>query len=281
DITETKEGNDDFTPYVQSIGSSLIMKVWRYQVDCTNIKTDPLFICINDTSSYTGSLFELLIDITEDIRRSYGITEDSTEGCALQMGYMYTLRTWCGYKDQSFLLNLYTQYMLRNYIGGLLLCRELFFLLEGIQIPKRVRGNIFWDRCYEIFAFLPVRSNDIIGVEKEWRQMMTLGKPIDNVIFHYMVASNCSFEEAVSRAIRKHNLALKEFHDILRFFNNNKGSLIDLNETEKSVFEKSTSIMAESLACHIRGQTLMFRYKAGLQLTFEKRDIVEHMSLEI
>ncbi|CAG7818856.1 unnamed protein product, partial [Allacma fusca] len=209
DITETKEGDEGFTSYVQCVGS-LIMKIWRNEVGSANIKTHQLFHCIYRNSAYTGSLFRLLLDITEDMRRRYGISADSSEFCARRMGSMYTLRTWCGYKDQSFLLNPFTQYLLRNYTGGILFCLEFLLLLEKVEIPTRVRENTFWSRCYEIFGFLPVRSNDIIGVEKEWIQMMKHGKRIDNVIFHYMVATSCSFEEAVARAINKHNFALKE-----------------------------------------------------------------------
>ncbi|CAG7815566.1 unnamed protein product [Allacma fusca] len=183
------------------------------------------------------------------------------------------MQTWCGDKDLSHLLNHYTQYNLRVYTGGVRAIHELVFLLERFYIPNSVRENAFWIRCFEVAAFLSLRTNDVIGVEKEWRHKERTGKRADNVVFHYMEATNCSFEEAVDRGLNEHNLALKEFHDFFEFLKSNQDCLYELNEEERQIFMKSTFIMSECVACNIKGQSLMDRYNARLNLNFERSTV--------
>ncbi|CAG7821040.1 unnamed protein product, partial [Allacma fusca] len=199
DTTEDEEGSVHHAKYVKSVGK-IVNRIFRYQFETNeDIKHDSLYQSICEISRPVGSFLELLNDCAIDLKETFGVTKDLLEYYARSAGYIFSMQSWCGVKDQLHLLNPYTQYHLRIYTGGVCTMMDLIFLLEGIHIPRSVRDNAFWARYFEVSGFLPCRINDIIGVEKEWQQMKQFGKPVDNVIFHYMGATNCSFEQAVTR----------------------------------------------------------------------------------
>ncbi|CAG7732928.1 unnamed protein product [Allacma fusca] len=269
DETEAHIGSNEYSTFVGCVGR-IVYKIIRYQVPRTELKTDELFHYINQTSEFAGNILALIVDVAEDLKTNFGATQDSVEYLAGVSDKCFSLQAWLGRNDLSHLLNPYTQYHVRNMTGGILGGVEFVFALEEIYVPRTVRDNYFWNRCYEISGFLPLRANDVIGVEREWKAFKECGKSVDNTIYHYMETTNCSFEEAVTRCIRKHNFALKEFHDILKYSQKGLEFLHELNEEERMIFAKSTSTMGECMAYQIQGQMLMSRYNSGLELTFEK-----------
>ncbi|CAG7785157.1 unnamed protein product [Allacma fusca] len=276
DTTEAEVGEDHHGTYIMSIGRT-INNILQYQFDTIDdLKKDELYLKIAQISEPAGMFMELLHDCAIDLKIHFGVTQDLGKYFARTAAYCYVMQTWCGDKDLLHLLNPYTQYHMRVHTGGVRSIYEMVFLLERIYIPKSVRENPFWIRCLEVAGFLSVRSNDIIGVEKEWRQKERTGKRVDNVIFHYMEATNCTFEEAVSRGLRKHNFALKEFYDFFEFFKSNQDCLYELSEEEKQIFMESTFIMSECVACNIQGQVLMRRYNSHLEFNFERSSITMH-----
>ncbi|CAG7816727.1 unnamed protein product [Allacma fusca] len=269
DTTEEEEGNAHHAPYVKSVGA-MVTKILQYDFKTQEeLKRDKLYGSITQISKLAGSLMELLNDCAMDLKEHFGVTKDMGQYFSRQSGYIYSMQSWCGVNNQQHYLNPYTQYHLRQFTGGICALQEIVFLLEGIHVPRSVRDNPFWARCLEVAGFLPTRVNDIISVEKEWKQVKQFGKAVDNVVFHYMDATNCTFEQAVTRGLGEHNLALKEFHDFLKYFKNNPKMLEELTEEEKDIFARSTSVMAEYVSCGIQGQLLMRRYNSGLKLSFE------------
>ncbi|CAG7723554.1 unnamed protein product [Allacma fusca] len=271
DLAEEQAGEDHHRIFVQSVGR-IINKILELEFDTIDdVRKDELYPLIAQIYEPVSFYMELLHDCAMDLKINYGVTKDLGKYFARTTANSYNMQTWCNYKDQSYLLNSYTQYNLRIFTGGINFSEEIIFLLERIYIPISVRINPFWLRIYEIAAFLILRANDIIGAEREWQEALRTGKRQDNVIFHRMETTNCSFEEAVSKSIRKHNLALKEFYDLFESFKTNQyDCLYELTEEEKQIFVKSTFCLSECIACNIQSQALMRRYNSRLEINFEK-----------
>ncbi|CAG7732704.1 unnamed protein product, partial [Allacma fusca] len=169
DLTEAESGEDHHSIYVQSVGK-MINKILDLEFDTIDdVKKDELYLLIAQISGQTRLFVELLHDCAMDLKINYGVTKDLGKYFARTSANCFTMQTWCNDKDQSYLLNSYTQYNLRKFTGGTNLSEEIVFLLERIYIPISVRINPFWIRTYEIAGFLPVRTNDVIGAEKEWK----------------------------------------------------------------------------------------------------------------
>ncbi|CAG7827683.1 unnamed protein product [Allacma fusca] len=240
DTTEGEVGKSTHSIYVLTVGN-LVTQILQQDFESMEVLTsNELYHIVTQTSLQAAAYMRLLKDLAKDLKTNFGVTKELGKYFSRLTGYMFAMQSWCGCEDHSHLLNPYTQHHQRIFTGGA--------------------------RCVELAGFLPLRVNDIIGLEREWVEMRQFGKRVDNVVFHYMDASNCSFEQALTGGVNEHNLALKEFHDILEFSKSNLEFLYDLD----AVFATSTFILGECVACSIQGQALMRRYSAGLEFTFEK-----------
>ncbi|CAG7821860.1 unnamed protein product [Allacma fusca] len=186
-----------------------------------------LLFQIDDTSEAevepARNFIDLFHDCAMDLKVNFGVTKELGQYFARSAAYCFIMQTWCDDKDQTFLLNLYTQYHLRIFPGGTNSMEELIFLLQRIYVPASVRTQIRSGiDAIKFTGFLTVRTNDVIATEKEWQDKVRIGTRVDNIVFHYMEATNYSFEEAVSRAITEHNFALKEFYDFFEYFKINQ-----------------------------------------------------------
>ncbi|CAG7825802.1 unnamed protein product, partial [Allacma fusca] len=199
---------------------------------------------------------------------------------ALQFRYCFELGIWGGQPENPDAINLGRQQFCRVLSGGFSALQEILLVLDGIDIPKIIRDNVYWKRCWEIAAILPGRTNDIISLEKELREYEKYQIRPDNIILIYMDIDNCTFEKALSRVIREHDEALTEFRDTYSHFQIYPNHLYELNDDMKEIFFNTLTRLAEFISCSLQGQVIIKRYLKNLEYRIESVSSETYPTLE-